>query len=835
MISQFRASIRIYAGLFTVTLATLMFEILLTRIFSVTLWFHFAFMAISVAMLGMAAGAVAVYLHPEEYEDASRLRRQMALAALFFGFAALVGFLTHRAIAFTHEASLAGLGPITATYVVMAAPFFFSGTCVSIALTKFPEQINKLYAADLAGAAAGCLLVIWTLKHTDGPSAVVLVTALASIGAALLAEGGRLKGLFRVAATSAILFFALTAVSTALARKQASPLRLNWTKVGVETQVLYEKWNPFSRIVVMKAKQSDRPGNYEGMSPAYQIKRMPQELALSIDASAETTLTEFQGDLRWVEYLKYDVRNLVHYLRPGSDVLIVGAGAGRDILSALAFEQHSVRALEFNEDILSIVNKRFGPFTGHLDRDSRVVFVNDEARSYIAGLRERFDIIQISFVDTWAATAAGGFALTENSLYTREAWQLFLKRLTPRGVLSVSRWYCSSLPAEAYRLVSLASSALSEEGVTTPRQHILVARNLPRVQNQVAPWGAVTILVSKTPFSAADVATLENVAHRLQFDVILTPGFAFDSTFAALASGKGSERVATAIPLNIAPPSDDWPFFFSMFRLRDVFKLWDHGASTFALYSGPVITLVALLAIVSVLTLLCIIIPLLRKSGTALLRGALPNLVFFGSIGFGFMLIEVSQIQRLTIFLGHPTYGLSVVLFVLLLSSGLGSYSTQAIANSRSKSPGILMLILLLGILAAVGLLTPLATMGFASVSTRARILVATGLLLPLGFAMGTAFPLGLKQTSRQSGSLTPWLWGVNGATSVCGSVLAVIVSLGSGISSCFWTGFSFYLVALGAFAFAGQQARPGFFPNFAVSPGGTAKHSINEAGRGVR
>jgi len=832
MVRQFRASIRIYAGLFTVTLATLMFEILLTRIFSVTLWYHFAFMAISLAMLGMAAGAVAVYLHPEEYEDTSRLRRQMALGSLFFGFAALLGFLTHRAIVFVPDASLAGLGTITATYVVMAAPFFFSGVCVSVALTKFPEQINKLYAADLAGAAAGCLLVIWILKHTDGPSAVVLVTALASIGAALLADGGRLKGLFRLAAISAILFLALAAVSTALARKQASPLRLKWTKEGAETHVLYEKWNPFSRIVIMKGTQGNGPGNPEGLSPTYRIERMPQELALSIDAGAETTLTEFQGDLRWVEYLKYDVKNLVHYLRPGSNVLIVGAGAGRDILSALAFEQHSVRGLEFNEDILNIVNGRYGPFTGHLDRDSRVVFVHDEARSYIARLREPFDIIQISFVDTYAATAAGGFALTENSLYTREAWQLFLKRLTTRGVLSVSRWYFPSMPAEAYRLVSLAHSALNEEGITTPRQHILMVGNLPHSQNQVTPAGAVTILVSKTPFSAADVATLENVAHRLQFDVVLTPRFALDPTFSALASGEGPERLVAAFPLNIAPPSDDRPFFFSMLRLRDVFntKLWDHRANAFSLYSRPVFTLMALLVIVFALTLLCIIVPLLRKSGIAVLSGAGPDLVFFGSIGFGFMLIEVSQIQRLTIFLGHPTYGLSVVLFVLLLSSGLGSYATQSIASSRSKSPGILMLVLLLGVLASIGLLTPLAIKGFASVSTRARILVATGLLLPLGLAMGTAFPLGLKQASRRSGSLTPWLWGVNGATSVCGSVLAVIVSLGSGISSCFWTGFSFYFVALGAFLFGGQQAQPGLSPNFAASPGGTGKQSIDEA-----
>ena len=801
--TSLRASKLTYAGLFTVTLATLMFEILITRIFSVTIWYHFAFMAISLAMLGMAAGAVSVYLHPDDYNDSTRLRRQMALSSLLFGITALLGFLFHRAIPFVPEASLTGFESITATYLVMSAPFFFSGICVSAALTKFPGQINKLYAADLTGAACGCLLVIWTLKHTDGPSAVVLVTALAGIGAALFALDGRLKPLFRAAVISAVVFAALAALNSALARNQSSPLRLKWTKNGIEPRVLYEKWNPFSRIVVVEAPPSNRPGNPEGLSPTWQVTRMPKELALSIDAAAETTLTEFHDDWGSVDYLKYDVKNLVHYVRPESSVLIVGAGAGRDVLSALLFGQHSVLALEFNEDTLRTVNGKFGDFTGHLDKNSKVVFVNDEARSYIARLNQSFDIIQISFVDTWAATAAGGFALTENALYTREAWRLFLERLTPRGVLSVSRWYVPGLPAEAYRLVSLASGALADEGVTNPRQHLMMVRNLPRSKGQLAPAGAVTLLVSRSPFSAADVATLDGVAQRLQFDRVLTPDFALDSTFAGLASGRDREGIAAGFPLNIAPPTDDHPFFFNMLRLRDVFtsKVWDPAANTFTLYSRAVFILVVLFAIVSTLTLLCIIVPLLRKVGTQTLRGTSPHLVFFASIGFGFMLIEVSQIERLTIFLGHPTYGLSVVLFVLLLASGLGSYATQAAGNDGSKRSAFAVLISLLGVLALVGIAAPSVIHAFSSSTTPKRILAATGILLPLGFALGSAFPLGLKLASRRAESLTPWLWGVNGATSVCGSVLAVIVSLGAGISSCFWAGFSFYALAFVAFA----------------------------------
>ena len=797
-----------YAGLFLITLGTLMYEILLTRIFSVTITYHFAFMAISLAMFGMTLGALSVYLNPGNYTH-DRLRPQMALSSLLFGIFAVVSFLLHCAVPFIPEPSIEGFETVAFTYTVMLFPFVFSGICVCAALTKFPQQLSKLYAADLAGAAAGCILLIYTLKVTDGPTAVFVVAFLASVGAGLFAANGGSKKLRRVSITFSAIFATFVILNTILAKQQSPLLHLKWAKGRRQAHHLYEKWNAFSRIAVTGDPQEARSPITEGISSTYPVDRKVKQLALTIDANAETTLTAFNGDLSSVEHLKYDVKEFVHYLRPDSRVLIVGAGGGRDVLAALAFNQKAVCAVEMNGDILDCVNGRFGDFTGHLDRNPRVKFVNDEARSYIARLNKRFDIIQISFIDTWAATAAGGLTLAENSLYTLEGWELFLKRLSPTGILSVSRWYFPDLPGEAYRLTGLAAAALNQDGGESPRKHIVLIRNHYRGKDRTLPHEAATILVSKTPFSARDLDTVEKVAKKMQFDVVLSPRFSLDPIFATLASGKHLDKVSSNFPLNISPPTDDSPFFFNLVRLRDAFdlRLQEQAVSVHNLKA--VFVLGALLGTVTVLTVLCILVPFGRSSRKGTLRGAAPHLVFFAAIGCGFMLVEVSQMQRLIIFLGHPTYGLSVVLFVLLLSSGVGSLSTQSAGNLGLKSSAVARLLLLLGVMLFFGVLTPRMIHAFQASTTPQRILVAASMLFPLGLVLGMAFPLGLKLASHQSAALTPWLWGINGATSVLGSVLAVAIALEWGISVTYWVGYSCYIAACGAFAWASVGMHP--------------------------
>lgn len=797
---------QIYAGLFMITLATLMYEILLTRIFSVTMWYHFAFMAISVAMFGMTVGAILVYIFPN-YFTQERVMYHLALSSLLFAVSIVFSFLTYLSIPFVYSRSIVGLYSIALTYVVISVPFVFSGISVCLVLTKFPRHVSQLYAADLAGAALGCILLIYTLRITDGPTAVIIVALLANIATLLFITDSGFNKLKRIAYISGFLLASFVVVNTVLVGVQHTLLRLIWVKGEIEPRPLYERWNSFSRIAVWGNPNAPGEPSGWGLSPIYLSNYKVRELKLNIDASASTVLTAFDGDLNVLEHLKYDITNLAHYIRRDSKVLVVGTGGGRDILSALAFHQKSVLGVEINKNIINVVNRKFGDFTGHLDRNPKVTFVNDEARSYIARLRDRFDIIQVSLIDTWAATAAGAFVLTENSLYTVEAWKIFLEHLTPNGVLTVSRWYYRDRPSEVYRLTSLASSTLMQLGIQNPRKHIVIVRRMQHWTAADEPDGIGTILVSKEPFSDKDLDTIEETTRKMQFDIVLSPRFSLDSTFATIASGKGLDIFTGSFPLNIAAPTDDSPFFFHMLRVRDVFnrELWEQGRSN-SKNIKAVIILAVLLIIVVGLTFLCIILPLILTTKKATLRGAWPLFLFFASIGLGFMLVEISQMQRLIIFLGHPTYGLSVVLFALLISSGFGSYLTQKVSDHGLARPGIICLSLLLCVLIVFGILTPYAINVFQGSTTLLRIFVAIGVLLPLGLFIGMAFPLGMKAASTKTDGLTPWLWGINGATSVCASVLAVSIALSSSISTTFWTGFSWYVIAFIAFIFASRN-----------------------------
>jgi hypothetical protein len=780
-----------------------MYEILLTRIFSVTMWYHFAFMAISLALFGMTFGAILVYLFPK-YFSKERARHHLAIYSFLFAVSVVFSFMTHASIPFVTDWSFV-LSPVwlfsvALTYVVIAVPFVFSGITVSLALTKFPKHVSRLYAVDLLGAAAGCIVLVYTLDFTDGPTSVFVVALLATLGALFFALGTRRRWVTRLAIVCGLLFGSFVLINTIKLREQSPLIRLIWVKGKLEYPPLYEQWNSFSRIRVHDNPETATKPFGWGLSPTYPAGREVRQLSMNIDATAGTVLTQFDGDLSKLDYLKYDVTNLAHYLKEDADVLVVGAGGGRDILSALVFDQKSVLGIEINQDIVKAVNERFGDFTGHLDQDPRVTFVVDEARSYTARTSETFDIIQVSFIDTWAATASGAFVLSESSLYTVEAWKVFLEHLERDGILTYSRWYFRDRPGEMYRLTALARTVLTDLGVKNPRSHILIVRHMQRGATGDRPDGVGTILVSKQPFSPESVDVLNRVSQDMQFDLVLTPDFALDETFATLASGENIDRFVSNYPLKIAPPTDDSPFFFHMLRLGDLFdrELWSQGTMTFNMVAVAVLG--TLFIIVLVLTFLCIIVPLGLTTKKSALSGTWPLFIFFSGIGLGFMLVEISQMQRLNIFLGHPTYGLTVGLFALLLSSGLGSYSTQRIGDSDLAETGMRRFFLLVSVLVLFGILTPYVIGMFQDTVTLLRILVAVGILFPLGFFMGMAFPLGIKLAATQWAPVTPWFWGINGATSVCASVLAVIVALNWSISTSFWIGFVCYLVAIGAF-----------------------------------
>lgn len=788
-----------YVGLFLVALATLMYEILLTRIFSVTMLYHFAFVALSVAMFGMTVGALLVYLAPAAFPP-ERITSRLALSAVLFPIAVVFSFLTQLSIPFRVHPSVVGVYSVVLTYAVIAVPFVLSGITVCLALTGFPSKVSRLYAADLAGAALGCVLLIPVLDYSDAPTAVLWVAFLASIGAVAFTRGEDALLLRRAAVATMILLGVSAAAHNVLVWRQFPIFRILYIKGSFEARPLYEKWNSYSRVRVNGDRNEViRPTGW-GLSATMPGDLTARQLQMDIDVTAGTVLTAFNGDPAGVPHLRYDVTNTAYYLRPDADVLVVGAGGGRDVLSALAFGARSIVAVEINRDIIRTVNGRFGDFTGHLDRNPRVRFVNDEARSYITRAVDRFGLIQISLIDTWAATAAGAFVLSENSIYTVEAWTTFLDHLTDRGVLSVSRWYFRSRPAEMYRTTTLATEALRRIGVSQPRAHIAIVRNMQIADKGEGPDGVGTLLVSRSPFAPSDLDRLSEVSSALGFEVVFSPRTSMDRTFDELMTARSGSAYLAGFPVNIEAPTDNSPFFFNMLRLRDVFRweLLDFGKQSNNMKA--VATLAVLLATVLILTLLCIIVPLMFAARRASLAGAAPLLTYFVAIGLGFMLIEMSQMQRLIIALGHPTYGLSVVLFGLLISSGAGSYLTAWVEPERVGSYGTRRLLVLVAVLTLFGVLTPSVVRWSAGATTPVRILAALSVLFPAGLAMGMAFPLGMKVASKRMAELMPWMWGLNGAASVLASVLSVCVSLTWSISAAFWTGWACYVVALAAF-----------------------------------
>lgn len=804
---------RNYYGIFFTALATLMYEILLTRIFSVTMGYHFAFMAVSIAMFGMTAGAMLVFFRAN-YFTAERLPRW----SLLFSITIILSFLFHLYIPFRHDLTIWGILIVGATYTAISVPFVFSGIVVCLVLASFTKHVGKLYAADLIGAGLGCMLVVWALDYTGGPASVFIAAFLAGLGAfAFMPSRRDAETLEKTTLPALVLYLVaigiFAAIGSYLAIEHEPLIRLKWVRGEPEEKSIYEEWNSFSRInITGDTNEYVKPFGW-GLSSTFDSTKRVKQLMMNVDAHSTTVLTGFSGDSSQLEHLKYDVANVVHYLRNGSDIAVIGSGGGRDILTAILFKQRTVLGLEINEEMVKAVNGSFGNFTGHLDKYPQVTFVADEARSYLTRLDKKFDAIQLTVIDNWSATSSGAFVLTENALYTLESWKILFEHLKPDGVLSVTRYY-RDIPSEIYRLAALSAGTLKDMGVQDPSGNIIVIKNNPH-DTSIERRSTGTILSSPNAFSKTDLDTLKAVCDRMKFEIIYPVvdrnSFRPDSVFATLASGKDINEFTNNFPVDISPPTDDSPFFFFMLRLKDMFNRPLHHEFDMSFNLKAVFILFSVLAVVVFLSVVCIILPLIIKSKKKPLPGGVPKetwvdsralLLYFACIGFGFMLIEISQIQRFNIFLGHPVYSLSVSLFALLISTGIGSYmlsfprkrESSSIASSGVYSRlGILLIFLII-----FGTLTPHLIDFFRASSTPIRITIAALSLFPIGLFMGTAFPLGIKIASVKSESLIPWLWGINGAMSVVASVVAVLIGMTLGIKAAYWTGFGCYVIAVG-------------------------------------
>lgn len=756
-------------GLFLVSAATLIYEVVLTRLLSVVTWYYLAFVSVSLAMFGMTAGALVVQLVPRWFTS-DQLRRRLVQASLAMAISIPLALLTMLAVPIDLSFAVQTAYSFVLFSAIVAVPFLFSGIVICLCLTRSPYPIGQVYFVDLIGAAAGCFGALALLKVVDAPSAVLAVSALVFLGGAAFewhASGP--------AGARRIVRWALAAVIVAgLNASTLHGIQPIWSKGRIDrrTNLLAEAWNPISRVTAYKPEWNARPYMF---GPS---RRMPQLktswIDLTVDDFAETPLFEYRGDTSKFEFLRYDVTSLAYSLRQGGSAAIIGMGGGRDALTASLNRFHRIVGIEVNPAMVDLVMRKLRWFAD-LGAMPGLEVHADEGRSFITRSSDKFDVIHASMIDTEAATVAGAMTLSENSLYTVEAWRIFYHRLKPGGLLTFSRW---AIPGpqivEALRLFSTGWATLLSEGVANPGEQIALLSS-----GEVA-----TLLVTNTPFSADDRAHLRSIAASMDFDILYFPGLAPSMPELAkvtkVSGLDGLSHLRYLSVLDYSPVYDSSPYFFSFVRLTPFSQL------TLALKSDVRGSLVALgflatffLASV-VLLAFAILIPMTRWVGlpTAPDRSLVGGIAYFVAIGLGFMIVEIAMMQQLSLLLGHPTYSLAVVLAGLVFFSGLGSLASGRVSVSSGWIAPAVPIAAALALSAYAVTALP-AAHALAAAGLPERGAAALALIAPCGLLMGMCFPLGLR-TVRESGhdDALPWMWALNGAASVLASFAAVLLSM---------------------------------------------------------
>jgi spermidine synthase len=779
-----RSPLALNLGLFFATLATLLLETLDARLLSVLTWYHLSFLAVSLAMLGMAAGAVYVFLDRERFSP-ERAPRALARLATAFAVAIPLSHVGNLSIPFLQVSSFSVMEvlSIAVSTVVLAVPFVLSGVVVTVALTRSGGAIGRLYAFDLLGAAAGCLLVVPLLERTNISSAVFVAGAAAAVSAACFHARARTGRVVHAGAFGGVL------IAIALGNTGAYELvRVNYPKnrqLWLAEPDSYDRtaWNSHSYVIVKKPQVD--PAFFWG--PGRGAEKFQSKHAwLVIDGEAATPLTEWNGDVRALDWIPYDVTTLPYYLRHG-DAAIIGVGGGRDILAAIWGRSTSVVGVDVNKVMLDVIARSHRSFAGIADRPE-VTLVHDDGRAHLARTDRRFDVIQMSLVDTWAATGAGAFTLSENGLYTLEAWRTFLSRLKPGGIFSVSRWFDARNVSETSRLLALGVAALIDRHVADPSAHVILA-----VSSRVA-----TLMVSATPFTDEDRAAIAQAAADKEFQILVSPWAASAGgiRLARIARSRNDAELtqATADPTyDYSPPTDRRPYYFNMLKPRAFSNLLDlpRGGALWGNLRAT-FTLMTLLGVAIVLVALIILWPLV-KSGRPPMPTAdfVTTMAYFATIGFAFMLIQIALLQRFAVYLGHPTYTLAVILFSMLLFTGLGASLSERL-TVESRRIVFVPVLIGLGVL-LISVVIPLVIGRTATLSLPARsglVILFTG---PLSILLGLCFPIGVRLIGGAS-AVVPWAWGVNGACGVLASIGAVAVSLWLGIDANLWAAGVLYL-----------------------------------------
>ncbi|MBW2980391.1 hypothetical protein KY360_03175 [Candidatus Woesearchaeota archaeon] len=770
----------VYIGIFLISAATLIFEVSLTRIFSVIQWHHFAFMVISIALLGFGASGTFLSISGLLKKDINKLLAGFSLA---LSISIILGFFLANQIPFDPFRIVwdkLQLLYISVYYITLAIPFFCAGCCIAAALSKLSKDVNKIYFSDLFGAGIGSLSVIllFSLLNIN----IIIVSALlAAIACILFSLDYRKKIILPVIWIIILLCSPLVApLKINISPYKSLSITLNFP----DSELLFTGWNSFSRVDVIRSSTARYA---PGISYKFS-KALPEQLALTVDGDSLNVMTKAK-DMEFIDFLP---SSLAYKLQQDKKVLIIEPGAGFDVLAA-AFYNKSITVTEKNPIIIDLVKNKYNEFVGGLYQSLDLNLI--EARSYLRETKEKFDIIQLSLAGHPISSSTGLYGLNENYLFTVEAFEDYYEHLGDSGILTITR-YLMFPPRESVRIVSLAIKALENKNIANAQDHIALIRTLT----------TTTFLLKRSEFNENEIEQIRNFCDENEFDIIYVPGIRKDEInrfnklpephYYQMIAGlfENREQLYDEYLFDITPVTDDKPYFFNFFRWSKLALLYESMGKKWEPFfeGGFIVNFVLVQAVL--LSFVLILLPIYRfKKIKKKIIGKNRLLAYFFCIGIAFIFIEIALIQKFILFLGHPIYAISTVLFSVLIFAGIGAYFSKRFKLKKLRAIIPALSILILIYLASIKYIFNL----FIGNSIIIKIILSAALIAPLAYLMGNPFPLGIRLADRINNKLIPWAWAVNGCASVLSSVLAVIIAMALGFRVVLFLASIFYLLGL--------------------------------------
>ena len=783
-----------YAGLFILSSAVLHLEMVQMRIFSFSLWHHLAYLVITIAMLGFGAAGTLAAIFPTQFAGPN-YPRIVVSGSVIFAISTLLAFL------FTANARLDTFQLLTPSgvqfsqllllfgyYAIFTIPFMAAGCVISAVFMKYSQRSYGMYFVNLTGSSLGIVLFTWAISRYGGERSLFIGSILAVIAAGCFSAAAKS---WKLLCTTIILIAVLCFTGwkySAFWEPVPAPSKAYGMYLDTlsDFRRVYSRWNPISRIDVIASN--------ECMLPWWEKdKTYSPHMALTIDGDATTWLWHFDRHSEAVCDIRDELYSSAYHTKHQPDVLIIGVGGGNDIRTALHYGAKRIVCAEINPLIIDVISSEFSDFVDNIAYMPGVEIHAAEGRSFIRRTQDQFDIIQMSGVDTWSGLSSGAYVLSENYLYTINAFKDYYSRLNPDGILAVSRWGFDP-PREMLRMVAVGADAFEESGIANPWDHILV----------LSSEYFCSTLFKKSPWTQKEIALYTwYLKDHDKFQIKYSPGMNQDNPFCNLMNAyeQGTKAAFFESYLyDIRPVYDNSPFFFDYYKWSQLpNQIFSSGTGGQIGANWPIamVLLLAMLFQSAILTGLFIFYPLNRFRNAGLHLPEAPSFIsYFVCLGIGYIFVEIVFMQKLVLYLGHPLYSISVVLAGLLFFSGLGSLSALVMPYRKIAFLPVVLLSLAICIVTSY-FIFPIVIRNSLAAPFINRIIITILLIAPTSFLMGIPFPAGLKLAGSRMINLVPWAWGANGGASVLGSIVAILAAMNLGFTAVLFLAALSYIFAL--------------------------------------